>query len=79
MFDDESSWDQAFYHLRLLSLKGSTCYFPFRMANGRIHRSTLRRLSELARPLLPERPKPEVDGSPLREDSGAHTKEATSA
>lgn len=73
MFDDESSWEQAVYHLRLLSLHGFTGYFPFRMKGGRIHRSTLKRLSEMVRPLLEKELGRVAGESPSRAQSGKTT------
>lgn len=49
MAEQEASWDEALYHLNLLSMNNFSGAFVFHMNNGRISRSTLKRINDLAR------------------------------
>lgn len=49
-FDEDPSWDQFIYHLRVLSLCGvSFRSIELRMVEGRLHRDTLKKVNDVAR------------------------------
>lgn len=49
MDDDSNRWEEALFHLNLLSLCHFSGSFVFHMNNGRISRSTMKRINDLAR------------------------------
>ena len=53
MASDEGRWHQVLTHLNLLSMKRYTGIIPFLFKEGRVSRSTVRRLERLANLYLP--------------------------
>lgn len=50
----ERRMDETMYYLRRLAMQGFTGYFPFRMVDGRVDRSTWTRIVHAARAYLAE-------------------------